>query len=863
METRLTPDVDRLIKQYQALLEVSESIARHLDLEALLRDLTHRLPRVVDVNFVALSLHDPARRMMQLHNIQANIPADIVGGHEEPVDETPTGFVWQTQQPLLVPNLAEEHRWPKVTGMMREDDIHSLCIVPLTTALRRLGAMGFASVREGAYEDTDVEFLQQVGKQVAVAVDNVLHHQDLARDRDRLRLLLEVSESIASHRDLGELFHDLAQRLPQIVPFDYINVVLHEPTRDVMRLWLLVSSQPSTISSGLELPVDESPGGWVWKAQQPLTVNDLMEERRFPKLMAMLRENGVQSFCVVPLTTAQRRLGAMGFGSLQRRAYQETELNFMQQVANQVAVAVDNVLHAESAQSAQQQLARERDRQQLLLEVNNAVVANLDLDHVFTAVSACLRKVIKHDGSSLVLHEPDIGQYRVHVLDFTKNTSVIEEGQASSQCKGPASIAITTRKPAVFSEQDLKTLSFDSKICAHLLGEGVKSLCSVPLLSHNGARGALNVGRRSEESFAQDEIDLLSQVAQQIVIAVDNALAYRQIAELKDKLAEEKLYLEDEIKTEYNFEEIVGDSPALKRVLKQLEIVAPTDSTVLIQGETGTGKELVARALHNLGARRERTFVKLNCAAIPMGLVESELFGHEKGAFTGAIAQKIGRFELANGGTLFLDEIGDVPLELQSKLLRILQEQEFERLGSTRTIRVDVRLIAATNRDLRQMVEDREFRSDLYYRLNVFPIDVPPLRERTEDIQSLVRHFVSKYARRMKKTLESIPSHSMEALTRYAWPGNIRELENFIERAVILSPGPTLQIPLAELKQSQHATSAEQTMSLTAAEAAHIQRVLKETNGIIGGPSGAAARLGMKRTTLHAKIKKLGISRPA
>jgi formate hydrogenlyase transcriptional activator len=344
---------------------------------------------------------------------------------------------------------------------------------------------------------------------------------------------------------------------------------------------------------------------------------------------------------------------------------------------------------------------------------------------------------------------------------------------------------------------------------------------------------------------------------------VDNALAYRQIAELKDKLAEEKLYLEDEIKTEYNFEEIVGDSPALKRVLKQLEIVAPTDSTVLIQGETGTGKELVARALHNLGARRERTFVKLNCAAIPMGLVESELFGHEKGAFTGAIAQKIGRFELANGGTLFLDEIGDVPLELQSKLLRILQEQEFERLGSTRTIRVDVRLIAATNRDLRQMVEDREFRSDLYYRLNVFPIDVPPLRERTEDIQSLVRHFVSKYARRMKKTLESIPSHSMEALTRYAWPGNIRELENFIERAVILSPGPTLQIPLAELKQSQHATSAEQTMSLTAAEAAHIQRVLKETNGIIGGPSGAAARLGMKRTTLHAKIKKLGISRPA
>jgi formate hydrogenlyase transcriptional activator len=863
MESKLTPHADQLIKQYQALLEVSESIFRHLDLDGLLHDLAHRLPRVVDVNFVALSLHDPVRNVMQLHNIQANIPADLVGGHEEPVEETPAGLVWQTQQPILVPDIAEERRWPKVTERMQEDGTNSACFVPLTTAVRRLGAMGFASLKKEAYGEADVVLLQQIGKQVAVAVDNVLHYEELSRDRERLRLLLEVSESISSHRDLGELFRDLAQRLPQIVPFDYINVVLHDPIQEVMRLWLLVTSQPSTISPGLELPVDESPGGLVWRTQQPLTVDDIMQERRFPKLMSMLRENGVQSFCVVPLTTAQRRLGAMGFGSLQRRAYQEAELNFMRQVAKQVAVAVDNVLHDESAQSAQQQLARERDRQELLLEVNNAVVSNLDLDEVFTAVSACLRKVIKHDGSSLVLYEPETGQYRVHVLDFTKNTSVIEEGRADPQCKGPASIAITTRKPAVFSEQDLKTLALDSKVCAHLLDEGVKSLCCVPLLSHNGARGALNVGRRRADAFGQDEIDLLSQVAQQIVIAVDNALAYRQIAELKDKLAEEKLYLEDEIKTEYNFEEIVGESAALKRVLKQLEIVAPTDSTVLIQGETGTGKELVARALHNLGGRRERTFVKLNCAAIPMGLVESELFGHEKGAFTGAIAQKLGRFELANGGTLFLDEVGDVPLELQSKLLRVLQEQEFERLGSTRTIRVDVRLVAATNRDLHQMVADRQFRSDLYYRLNVFPIVVPPLRERAEDIPTLVRHFASKYARRMKKTLESVPSEAMEALNRYAWPGNIRELENFIERAVILSPGPTLQIPLAELKQSKNTPPAAQSMSLTAAEAAHIQRVLKETNGVIGGHSGAAARLGMKRTTLHAKIKKLGIPRPA
>jgi len=683
----------------------------------------------------------------------------------------------------------------------------------------------------------------------------------LTHDRDRLRLLLEVSESIASHRDLEGLFRDLAQRLPDVVPFDYINAVLHEPERDIMRLWLLVTSQPTTISPGLELSVDESPGGLVWKTQQPLIVNDVMEERRFPVLVSLLRENGVQSFCVVPLTTAQRRLGAMGFGSLHKRTYQASELAFMQQVAKQVAVAVDNVLHDESATSAQQQLARERDRQQLLLEVNNAVVSNLNLDQVFTAVSRCLRKVIQHDGSSLVLHEPETRQYRVHVLDFSKNTSFIEEGRADTPCQGPASIAMTTRKPAVFTEQSLKSLSADSTVCKRLIDEGVKFLCSVPLLSHNRALGALNVGRRTEDSFAQDDIDLLGQVAQQVAIAVDNALAYRQIGELKDKLAEEKLYLEAEIRTEYIFEEIIGESAALKEVLKQLEVVAPTDSTVLIQGETGTGKELIARALHKLSGRRERTFVKLNCAAIPTGLLESELFGHEKGAFTGAIAQRIGRFELADGGTLFLDEVGDVPLELQAKLLRVLQEQEFERLGSTRTIRVNVRLVAATNRDLNQMVAEKQFRSDLYYRLNVFPITVPPLRERTADIPVLVRYFAQQYARRMNKQIESIPSEAMNVLVGYSWPGNVRELENFIERAVILSQGTQLHVPVAELAKAKGAVPSG-IATLEMAEREHIERALREANWIIGGPAGAAIRLGMKRTTLQSKLQKLGISRP-
>jgi formate hydrogenlyase transcriptional activator len=693
---------------------------------------------------------------------------------------------------------------------------------------------------------------------------------ELNSERDRWRLLLEVSESIAAHRDLARLFQDLAQRLPRIVPFDYINLVLHDPAHNVMRLHILAAPDESTIKAGAIFPVDESPGGWVWKTQQPLVVDDISVDSRFLAVTPLLRENGVQSYCVVPLTTALRRLGAMGFGMLQKRAYLPTEVSFMQDVARQVAVAVDNVLHDESARLAQQQLARERDRFQLLLEVNNAVVSHLDLDAVFASVSASLQRVIQHDGCSLLLYEPETGQYRCHVLRVSKNESFIEEGRADKSMKSPGCIAISTKAPAVFGEQDLKDLAAESKIAQHLLAEGVRSFCSIPLLSHDRVLGTLNVGRLHADAFAREDVELLSQVAQQIAIAVENGLAYRKIAELKEKLNEEKLYLEGEIRTEHNFEEIVGESPALKHVLKQVQIVAPTDSTVLIQGETGTGKELIARAIHNLSTRGARTFVKLNCAAIPTGLLESELFGHEKGAFTGAIAQKIGRFELAHGGTLFLDEVGDIPLELQSKFLRVLQEQEFERLGSNKTIRVDIRLVAATNRDLEAMVTDKSFRSDLYYRLNVFPILNPPLCERQDDIPALVHYFTRKFATRMNRKIDTIPAETMAALSRYHWPGNIRELENFIERAVILSRGSSLAVPVTELKpravqpsEAKPSKDRYEVSTLEEAEREHIHQALRQANWLVGGPSGAAARLGMKRTTLQSRMAKLGIERPS
>ncbi len=390
----------------------------------------------------------------------------------------------------------------------------------------------------------------------------------------------------------------------------------------------------------------------------------------------------------------------------------------------------------------------------------------------------------------------------------------------------------------------------------------MRSLCCVPLITRDRALGAITAASFRDEAFSHKDLELLAHVANQVAVAVENALAFEEIAELKNKLAEEKLYLEDEIRSERNFEEIIGESTGLKNILKQVETVAPTDSTVLIQGETGTGKELIARAIHNLSSRRERTFVKINCAAIPTGLLESELFGHERGAFTGAIAQKIGRFELADRGTLFLDEVGDIPLELQPKLLRVLQEQEFERLGGTRTTKINVRLVAATNRDLVQMVADREFRSDLFYRLNVFPVQVPPLRQRREDIPVLVRYFAQKYARQMKRTVDSISGETMTALTNYHWPGNIRELENLIERAVILSRGPVLEVPLAELREpAEQFPDSVQTME--ASERDHILRTLKDTHWILAGPNGAAARLGMKRTTLQSRMQKLGIQRPA
>ena len=676
--------------------------------------------------------------------------------------------------------------------------------------------------------------------------------------KSRYEILIDLPGSISSYRDLPELFHHLAAPLHRAIEFEFINVILHDPERNKMVSHVLETPDPSYACPSTECPM-EAAAESVRQSQQPWALSGEEHEGRFPELITWLNGRGIKSLCLVALTTAMRRMGALAFGSSRPGVYAQPEIEFLQQVAKQVALAVDNALNFEQAQAGQKQLTEERDRLSLVLEVNNAVISALNLQELLTAVSASLRRFVHHEYASISLYDAQTDRLHIHALDFPVSKGLIQQGLSVPVKGSPTGRALTTRQAVFITRREVE--QFGTDIAQRILAEGLLSACCLPLVSHGRPLGTLVVASLREEEFPRQDAEMLRRVADQIAIAVENALAFGQVVDKANKLAEEKLYLQDEIRSEHNFNEIVGESSTLRKVLQQAKTVAATDSTVLLRGETGTGKELIARAIHNLSGRRELALVKVNCAAIPTGLLESELFGHEKGAFTGAIAQRIGRFELAHRGTLFLDEVGDIPLELQPKLLRVLQEQEFERLGSTRTQRVDVRLIAATNADLPRLISEKQFRSDLYYRLNVFPIVIPPLRERREDIPVLVRYFAQKYARRMKKHIDSIAPEAMKALCEYPWPGNVRELENFIERAVILSSGSDLRFTIGELNPAIETAESKIATTLEDAEREHILKALEETGWVVGGASGAAARLGMKRTTLQSRIKNLGITR--
>jgi formate hydrogenlyase transcriptional activator len=693
--------------------------------------------------------------------------------------------------------------------------------------------------------------------------------------------VLGLVQRIAEHHTLADLMNELARGLTIAAGTHAVALHIHDAATDTMKPYILggpVHEAGEMLGKLLgEVPSAKTPLGQVFRDQVTIAIPDLSAEPTLTRFADVVRRLPVRSTTLVPLTTARQRLGVISFLKTEVGEPSPGDLALYATVAKHLGLAVEGARHLEHAQALAKTLAAERDRLRALVEVNKAIVSELDLVKLVAAIGEALRETTHHDYVVLVLHDVESDGFRMHALVKPAERKLPVDVGSISPMKSPWGVAFRTRKPFVANAlADLEALDLAEEGRKLVEQSGVQSVCAIPLVSRGRPLGALAFGSSRPAAFDDAMIELLSHVTSTVAPAVDNALAYGEIARLKDKLAQEKLYLEGELANE--FHDIVGESPAIKKVLKAVETVAPTDSTVLILGETGTGKELVARAIHNLSGRKKGTFVKLNCAAIPTGLLESELFGHEKGAFTGALNQRIGRFELADGGTLFLDEVGDIPAELQAKLLRVLQEQEFERLGGNKTIKVSVRLVAATNRDLAEMVAQRTFRSDLYFRLNVFPISLPALRDRQGDVELLVRSFVERFARKMNKKIETIATDTMAALRAYAWPGNVRELENVIERALILSEGPTLVVPIGDLTERAPArpqptsstapsapsntTSGELPSKLDELERATVLKALEDSNWQVGGPRGAAVKLGISRTTLQGKMKRLGINRP-
>ena len=675
----------------------------------------------------------------------------------------------------------------------------------------------------------------------------------------RYRTLLEVSGAIASQPNLKAVLQSLRRLLSSVVAFDSVSLSLLSGNGNSVRLIAFDRSPEAYhVEVGTEFPHAGTAIGRAIDEQKPIYIPDLQAELlRIPQLASQAKLLTPHSAYIFPISTSGKKLGTLSFATAQRAQFSPDDMELMISVSSHVAVALESAVATDAAELYQRQLAQERDRLRLLLEINNQVVTQLDINELFRSASLSIRKYFANDFTGFWIFDKQSNQLECAVLDFPGGKGFLANIPVHEVTDQEVE-KMRARTPKIWSQQDIENLR--PAVRERMKDESIASIAVAPLGTPNGPLGHLAMGSKRPNNFGQEDLDILSQISAQISLALDNALAYGRLNATRNRLEDERLYLESEIRAEYNFEDLVGKSPALRKVLDQIEIVAPTGSTVLLHGETGTGKELIARAVHSLSSRRDRTFVRLNCAAIPAGLVESELFGHEKGAFTGALMQKRGRFELADRGTLFLDEIGDISLELQPKLLRALQEQEFERLGSNKTIHVDVRLIAATHRDLSLMIRNNQFREDLFYRLNVFPIEIPPLRERREDIPLLVHYFVSRLSRRMQKRIKSIPKASMDALSNAPWPGNVRELENFIERAVILTRGDELNVPHAELKKPS-VQNGSPVSTFQKAERQAIIEALKAASGRISGPGAAAERLGLKRTTLQNKMRRLNISK--
>ena len=687
---------------------------------------------------------------------------------------------------------------------------------------------------------------------------------------EQFELLLNLTSGITSSLDLRVVLRSIAANIREVIHADAAAVSLPDAATGRYRVFAMDFPHGKGVIKEELFFTPSAAGKRAMDTLKPVVVNFREQNDLGPHAYNIAAAEGIEALCCIPLVNRGRGLGLLWICRTTETPFSPEDVDFLNRASGQIAVAVENAL-------AFQKVSGLGDRLQLLLNLTARITSSLDRREVLRAIAANIREVIHADGVTVSLLDAASGKCRVLAVDIPHGKGVIKE-ELFFTPSAAGKKAMDTLQPVVMDTRERDECGID--ISGTAATEGVKAHCLIPLVNRGRILGFLSILRTTDTPFTSEDVDFLSRASGQIAIAIENALAYQEISELKDKLALEKVYLEEEFRSEMGFEQIIGNSAALKHVLQLVETVAPSDSTVLLLGETGTGKELIARAIHDRSHRKQRTLVKLNCAAIPTGLLESELFGHEKGAFTGAINQKIGRLELADQGTLFLDEVGDIPIEIQPKLLRALQEREFERLGSTHTRKVNIRLVAATNRDLEKMVANKEFRSDLYYRLNVFPIRIPPLRDRREDIPLLVSYFVQKHAKQMQKCIETVPAAVMKGLTNLEWPGNIRELENFMERAVLLTRGRSLDAPLAELRKTSKKDSLDtphevkqmaedrtdsRSDKLSVADdyarkrRDEIVQALTTSKGRVGGVDGAAARLGMNRTTLLSRMKKFGI----
>jgi formate hydrogenlyase transcriptional activator len=879
----LSAKVERTAERYRTLLEINNAIITNLTQGSLLNAICGVLERVLPVYRAALNLYDPDTDTIRIHALSTHWNSDYFQvGVEMSRTDSHSGWVLEHQRPLICRDIAADMKYP-VERRLLEEGIQSYCVVPLMLGGKAIGTLNIGSDTKGRYSEADAEFLLEIANQVALAVGNMMSYQEIAalntkvkHTADRYRTLLEINNAIITNLNQEALLHAISGVLSRVIPFDRAAFTLYIPsTRKFRFLAIEGIASPSHFRAGQEFDPEESVSAWVFDNQRPALRNDLQKEHHYLNDRRLMEE-GLNSYCVAPLMIGGKSIGTLNLASQKTNQYSEADAEFLCELGSQVALAVSNMTSYEEIAALNTKVERTAERYRTLLGINNAIVTHLTPEDLLRSVSEILRRVVPYSGAALTIYYPNTQTFRYLAMEGTIPTEYFRAGLEFDR-KETISAWVFDHQRGVIRGDLEKEKKYAND--ARLLAKGIHSDCIVPLILGGKSIGTLNVGSTEKNQYSQANLETLQEMANQIALAVANMQAYEEIIELKARLEKENVYLQEEIRTEHNFEEIVGNSPALLAVLRKVEQVATTDSTVLIYGETGTGKELIARAIHEHSTRKKRPLLKVNCSAISAGLVESELFGHVKGAFTGAFERHIGRFELADGGTIFLDEIGELPLETQVKLLRVLQEREFEPVGSNRPVRVDVRVIAATNRDLKESIRNGTFRSDLFYRLNVFPIDMPSLRERRSDISQLAMFFLSRFAKKFGKDIQGIPRATLDRLVAYSWPGNIRELQNVIERAAILSQRSVLElgpdtVPLLTASGSP-AVGDDQTVSVngppslltpTAAtleeiERSHIVAILNQTQGVVEGPRGAAKILGLHPNTLRHRIQKLGLKR--